>query len=139
MQHFSRIRNFMLELDRSWGPGAVYRGGEPISGRVVLDITKGLKVRALAVCARGLATAHWLESKSIGMNTVYSDYTAYETYLRRRQSLIRGEKWCFLLFILNSFTSFPLAWLRGWKYGSRLSFSLQLYSLVCPLGLSLRS
>ncbi|KAJ6664274.1 hypothetical protein lerEdw1_008493 [Lerista edwardsae] len=89
MQHFSRIRNFILELDRGWGPGAVYRGGELISGRVVLDITKGLKVRALAVCARGLATAHWLESKSIGMNTVYSDYTAYETYLRRRQSLIR--------------------------------------------------
>ncbi|XP_066492343.1 arrestin domain-containing protein 2 isoform X2 [Tiliqua scincoides] len=91
MQHFSRIRNFMLELDRGRGPGAVYRGGELISGRVVLDITKGLKVRALAVCARGLATAHWLESKSIGMNTVYSDYTAYETYLRRRQSLIRDN------------------------------------------------
>ncbi|XP_063003235.1 arrestin domain-containing protein 2 isoform X2 [Elgaria multicarinata webbii] len=91
MQHFSRIRNFVLELDRGRGPGAVYRGGELLCGRVVLEVAKALKVRALVVCARGLATAHWLESKSIGMNTVYSDYTAYETYLRRRQLLIRDH------------------------------------------------
>ncbi|KAG8126764.1 hypothetical protein E2320_021885 [Naja naja] len=89
MQHFSRIRTFMLELDAGRGPGVAYRGGELLSGRVVLDVAKGLKVRALAVCARGLAATHWLESKSFGMNTVYSDYTAYETYLRRRQHLIR--------------------------------------------------
>ncbi|KAL7992858.1 hypothetical protein Chor_017114 [Crotalus horridus] len=93
MQHFSRIRTFMLELDAGRGPGIAYRGGELLSGRVVLDVTKGLKVRALAVCARGLAATHWLESKSFGMNTVYSDYTAYETYLRRRQHLIRGLGW----------------------------------------------
>lgn len=92
MQHFSRIRTFMLELDAGRGPGIAYRGGELLSGRVVLDVAKGLKVRALAVCARGLAATHWLESKSFGMNTVYSDYTAYETYLRRRQHLIRGER-----------------------------------------------
>ncbi|KAG8126765.1 hypothetical protein E2320_021885 [Naja naja] len=92
MQHFSRIRTFMLELDAGRGPGVAYRGGELLSGRVVLDVAKGLKVRALAVCARGLAATHWLESKSFGMNTVYSDYTAYETYLRRRQHLIRGER-----------------------------------------------
>ncbi|XP_053153809.1 arrestin domain-containing protein 2 isoform X2 [Hemicordylus capensis] len=88
MQHLTRIRRFALELDRGRSP---YRGGELLSGRVVLDVTKGLKVRALAVCARGLATAHWLESKSIGMNTVYSDYTAFESYLRRQQALIRDH------------------------------------------------
>lgn len=92
MQHFSRIQSFMLELDRGRGAGVGYCGGELLSGRVVLDITKRLKVRMLAVCARGMATAHWLESKSIGMNTVYSDYTAYEIYLRRRHHLIRGER-----------------------------------------------
>ncbi|KAM6465898.1 arrestin domain-containing protein 2 isoform 2-T2 [Liasis olivaceus] len=91
MQHFSRIRAFVLELDAGRGPGVAYRGGELLSGRVVVEVAKGLKVRALAVCARGLAATHWLESKSIGMNTVYSDYTAYETYLRRRQHLIRDN------------------------------------------------
>ncbi|XP_061457339.1 arrestin domain-containing protein 2 isoform X2 [Rhineura floridana] len=91
MHHFSRVRDFVVELDQARGPGAVYWGGEVLSGQVVLDVAKGLKVRALAVCARGLATAHWLESKNIGMNTVYSDYTAFETYLRRRQHLIRDN------------------------------------------------
>ncbi|KAM9331171.1 arrestin domain-containing protein 2 [Gastrophryne carolinensis] len=36
-----------------------------------------------------MATVHWLETRSIGMNTVYSDFTAQETYLRKRLHLIR--------------------------------------------------
>lgn len=90
MQHLGKIRSFALEL--AGGPAqGVYRGGELLSGQVVLELSKVLKVRALEVCARGLATAHWLESRSVGMNTVYSDYTAYEPYLRSRYQLIRGE------------------------------------------------
>ncbi|XP_037741664.1 arrestin domain-containing protein 2 isoform X2 [Chelonia mydas] len=94
MQHLGKIRSFALEL--AGGPAqGVYRGGELLSGQVVLELSKVLKVRALEVCARGLATAHWLESRSVGMNTVYSDYTAYEPYLRSRYQLIRepgGER-----------------------------------------------
>lgn len=90
MQPLGKIRSFALEL--AGGPAqGVYRGGELLSGQVVLELSKVLKVRALEVCARGLATAHWLESRSVGMNTVYSDYTAYEPYLRARYQLIRGE------------------------------------------------
>uniref|UniRef100_A0A6J0SJY4 Arrestin domain-containing protein 2 isoform X2 n=1 Tax=Pogona vitticeps TaxID=103695 RepID=A0A6J0SJY4_9SAUR len=88
MHHLSQIRHFMLELDCGPGPVAVYRGGELLSGRVVLDVTRGLRVKALAIYAWGLATAHWLEGKTVGMSTVYSDYTAHETYLQRCQPLI---------------------------------------------------
>ncbi|XP_042300505.1 arrestin domain-containing protein 2-like [Sceloporus undulatus] len=91
MPHFSRIRTFVLELEQAPGTGAVYHAGELLSGQVVLEAARGLKVRSLLVCARGLATTHWLEGKSVGMSTVYSDYTAHETYLRRRLHLIRGE------------------------------------------------
>ncbi|CAM4629284.1 arrestin domain-containing protein 2 isoform X2 [Lepidochelys kempii] len=90
MQPLGKIRSFALEL--AGGPAqGVYRGGELLSGQVVLELSKVLKVRALEVCARGLASAHWLESRSVGMNTVYSDYTAYEPYLRARYQLIRDN------------------------------------------------
>uniref|UniRef100_A0A8D0H078 Arrestin domain containing 2 n=1 Tax=Sphenodon punctatus TaxID=8508 RepID=A0A8D0H078_SPHPU len=85
MQHFSKIQVFAVDLNTSQ---AVYRGGELLLGQVVLEISRMIKVRALEVCARGRAMAHWLESRSMGLNTVYSDYTAYETYLRGRQHLI---------------------------------------------------
>nr|XP_028569610.1 arrestin domain-containing protein 2 isoform X2 [Podarcis muralis] len=88
MHPFTRVRGFKVQLDGHLGGGTVYRGGEVLSGQVVLDVAKRVKVRALAVCARGLATAHWLEGKSVGMNTIYSDYTAFQTYLRRKTHLI---------------------------------------------------
>ncbi|MEE6487984.1 hypothetical protein FKM82_015103 [Ascaphus truei] len=87
--HFSKIRGFSLELCPSlYG---VYSAGELVSGQVVLELCRELRVTALEVCARGLAMVHWLESRSVGMNTVYSDFTAYETYLRKRQHLIRDN------------------------------------------------
>ncbi|KAM4709175.1 arrestin domain-containing protein 2 isoform 2-T2 [Discoglossus pictus] len=87
--HFNKITDFSLSLCPSiYG---VYTPGELVTGQVVLELCKELRVTALEVCARGLATVHWLETRSIGMNTVYSDFTAYETYLRRRQHLIRDN------------------------------------------------
>ena len=37
------------------------------------------------------ALPHWLEGRSVGVSAVSSDYAAAETYLRRRQLLLRGE------------------------------------------------
>ncbi|KAM9112071.1 arrestin domain-containing protein 2 isoform 2-T2 [Pangshura tecta] len=90
MQHLGKIRSFALELAAGPARGG-YRGGELLSGQVVLELSAALRVRALEVCARGLATAHWLESRSVGMNTVYSDYSAYEPYLRARCQLLRDN------------------------------------------------
>ncbi|XP_069505345.1 arrestin domain-containing protein 2-like isoform X2 [Ambystoma mexicanum] len=86
---FHKMRNFSVELDGS--AHRLYRSGETVCGHVVLELGRDMKVRALEVCARGLATVHWLESRSVGMNTVYSDYTSYESYLRRRMHLIRDN------------------------------------------------
>ncbi|KAJ8383348.1 hypothetical protein AAFF_G00222080 [Aldrovandia affinis] len=84
---FKSIRSFKLELE---GPDdAVFSGGEVLSGRVVLELNREAKVRALKVQGRGVATAHWLENRSVGMNTAYNDYTSKETYFRKRQHLIR--------------------------------------------------
>ncbi|XP_047553810.1 arrestin domain-containing protein 2 isoform X3 [Lutra lutra] len=81
------VRSFVLELAR--GPGGAYRGGERLCGRVLLEAEAPLRVRALEVSARGGATTHWLEGRSVGVNAVSSDYAAAETYLRRRQLLLR--------------------------------------------------
>lgn len=89
MLHFSKITDFSVELSpSSYG---VYTAGELLSGQVVVELCKALKISALEVCATGLATVHWLETRSIGMNTVYSDFTAHETYLRKRHHLIRDN------------------------------------------------
>ncbi|XP_023481234.1 arrestin domain-containing protein 2 isoform X1 [Equus przewalskii] len=83
------VRSFALELAR--GPGGAYRGGERLSGRVLLEAAAPLRVRALEVAARGGAATHWLEGRSVGVNAVSCDFAAAETYLRRRQLLLRGS------------------------------------------------
>ncbi|XP_053321702.1 arrestin domain-containing protein 2 isoform X3 [Spea bombifrons] len=87
--HFSKITDFSLGF--SPNVHGIYSAGEHVSGQVVLELCKEMKVTALEVCARGLATVHWLESRSVGMNTVYSDFTAYEPYLRKKHHLIRDN------------------------------------------------
>lgn len=86
---FQSIKHFALVLD---GPDdAVYNSGEMVTGVVVLELNRDIKVRALRVHGRGVATAHWLENRSVGVNTVYNDYTSKITYFRKRQHLIRGR------------------------------------------------
>ncbi|XP_078527072.1 arrestin domain-containing protein 2-like isoform X2 [Lissotriton helveticus] len=86
---FHKVRSFQVELEGS--AHGLYRSGEALCGQLVLELGREMKVRALEVCARGVAAVHWLESRSVGMNTVYSDYTSFESYLRRRQHLIRDN------------------------------------------------
>lgn len=85
---FQSFKLFALELD---GPdNTVYSSGEMITGVVVLELNREIKVRAMRVLGRGVATAHWLENRSVGVNTVYNDYTSKTTYFRKRRHLIRG-------------------------------------------------
>ncbi|XP_030639368.1 arrestin domain-containing protein 2 isoform X1 [Chanos chanos] len=86
---FKAIKRFKVEFD---GPeDAVYTSGEIVSGQVILELNREIKVRSLKVQGRGVATAHWLENRSVGVNTVYNDYTSKITYFRRRQHLIRDN------------------------------------------------
>ncbi|XP_067872128.1 arrestin domain-containing protein 2 isoform X2 [Heterodontus francisci] len=84
-----KIRGFRLVPDRV--EDSVYSRGQLVSGRVILDLRAAVHVRSLQICAKGMAAVHWLESRSIGMNTVYSDYSSYETYFRKRQHAIRDN------------------------------------------------
>ncbi|XP_058257193.1 arrestin domain-containing protein 2 isoform X2 [Hemibagrus wyckioides] len=85
----SCIRRFALELD---GPGeAGYSSGETVSGKVVLELTRQMDIKALKVQGRGVASAHWLEHRGVGVNTVYNDYSSKITYFRKRQHLIRDN------------------------------------------------
>ncbi|XP_076978268.1 arrestin domain-containing protein 2 [Tamandua tetradactyla] len=81
------VRCFVLELAR--GPGGAYRGGEWLCGRVLLETAAPLRVRALDVAARGRAATRWLEGRSVGVHALAGDYAAVETYLQRRQLLLR--------------------------------------------------
>lgn len=82
------LRRFALELD---APGeAVYSSGETVSGKVVLELQRQMDISALKVQGRGTASAHWLEHRGVGVNTVYNDYTSRITYFRKRQHLIQG-------------------------------------------------
>ncbi|XP_075300077.1 arrestin domain-containing protein 2 isoform X2 [Opisthocomus hoazin] len=87
MQVPGRVRSLAVELEagRAWG---AYGSGELLHGRVRLELRGALRLRALEVCARGRAVVHWLESRSVGLNAVYRDYTAYQTFLYRRCQLI---------------------------------------------------
>ncbi|XP_030073919.1 arrestin domain-containing protein 2 isoform X2 [Microcaecilia unicolor] len=89
--NFGRIQSFSVELEPGREGSGAHSGGDLLCGQVVLELGQGMKVTGLEVYARGLAMAHWLESKNVGMNTVYSDYTSYECYLRKKQHLIRDN------------------------------------------------
>ncbi|KAK2869012.1 hypothetical protein Q7C36_000883 [Tachysurus vachellii] len=82
----SCIRLFALELDCPGDP--VYRSGEAVNGKVVLELHRQMDIRALKVQSSGVAFAHWLEQRGIGVNTLYNDYTSQITYFRKRQHLI---------------------------------------------------
>ncbi|XP_071584202.1 arrestin domain-containing protein 2 isoform X2 [Heliangelus exortis] len=84
MQRPGRLRSLSVELEQ----GGAWGSGELLRGLVRLELRGALSIRALEVLAQGRATVHWLESLSVGLNTVYRDYTAYQTFLHRRSRLI---------------------------------------------------
>ncbi|XP_051495443.1 arrestin domain-containing protein 2 isoform X2 [Apus apus] len=87
MQPPGRVRSLSLQLEAGAACGA-HGSGELLRGRVRLELRGSLRLRALEVLARGRAAAHWLESRSVGLNTVYRDYSAHQTFLHRRCQLI---------------------------------------------------
>ncbi|XP_032850616.2 arrestin domain-containing protein 2 isoform X2 [Tyto alba] len=87
MQPPGCLRSLTVELEDRQARGA-YGSGELLHGRVQLELRGALRLQALEVSAHGRAVAHWLESRSVGLNTVYRDYTAYQTFLCRRYQLI---------------------------------------------------
>ncbi|XP_046906291.1 arrestin domain-containing protein 2 isoform X2 [Hypomesus transpacificus] len=86
---FKTIKSFKLELERQ--DNSVYARGEVVSGKVILELNRETNVQCMKVLGRGIATVHWLENRSVGMNSVYNDYTSKITYFRKRQHLVRDN------------------------------------------------
>lgn len=123
---FQSVKLFALELD---GPGdAVYSSGEMISGVVTLELNREIRVRALRVLGRGVAAAHWLENRSVGVNTVYNEYTSKITYFRKRQHLIRGG-----FELIYQLVRYLKRWLTQKIIKNRLSLfpHIEMYVCVC--------
>uniref|UniRef100_A0A8D0EJC8 Arrestin domain containing 2 n=1 Tax=Strix occidentalis caurina TaxID=311401 RepID=A0A8D0EJC8_STROC len=81
-----RVRSLAVELEGGQVCGA-YGSGELLHGWVRLELRGALRLRALEVYARGRALVHWLENHSVGLNTVYHDYTASQTFLNHQEVL----------------------------------------------------
>uniref|UniRef100_A0AAQ4NRV5 Arrestin domain containing 3b n=1 Tax=Gasterosteus aculeatus aculeatus TaxID=481459 RepID=A0AAQ4NRV5_GASAC len=92
-----KVRALAVHLDGSERTDLpAFSGGDPVSGRVVVEVTGDVRVRRLDVTARGVAKVRWTESRNAGANTAYTqNYTEEVEYLRHQDTLIgqpRGRR-----------------------------------------------
>lgn len=77
----------------------VFSSGDCVSGRVVIEVTGEIRVKALKIHAKGFAKVRWTESRNAGSNTAYTqNYTEEVEYLNHKDILIgheRGKRVCF--------------------------------------------
>jgi len=72
---------------------SAFSGGDPVSGRVLLEVTGDVRVRSLLMTARGVAKVRWTESRTAGATTAYTQNHADELeYLHQRDTLIGDER-----------------------------------------------
>lgn len=70
---FDKVKAFLVQLDGARADSEpVFRGGQAVAGRVLLELAGAARVGALRLRARGRASAHWTESRSAGSSTAYT-------------------------------------------------------------------
>ncbi|XP_012789986.1 arrestin domain-containing protein 2 [Sorex araneus] len=70
---FDKVKAFSVQLDgASSGAEPVFRGGQAVAGRVLLELAGTVRLGALSLRARGRAHVHWTESRSSGSSTAYT-------------------------------------------------------------------
>lgn len=71
----------------------VFSSGDCVSGRVVVEVTGEIRVKALKIHAKGFAKVRWTESRNAGSNTAYTqNYTEEVEYLNHKDILIGHER-----------------------------------------------
>lgn len=72
---------------------SVFYPGERVSGFVVLDLKRDVKLRSLRIFLRGVAKVHWTESRNTGtrLGSYTEHYNAEVEYFFKRQVLFGGE------------------------------------------------
>lgn len=67
----------------------VYSSGDTVSGRISLEVTGEIRVKALKIHARGHAKVRWSESRNAGSNTAYTqNYTEEVEYFNYKDVLV---------------------------------------------------
>ncbi|XP_078052121.1 arrestin domain-containing protein 17-like [Augochlora pura] len=83
------LRTFRIIFER---PGAVYMAGEMVTGTIILDTAKDVKVRGFYFTAKGAALVEWQETKTLTVNgtlqTIHETYTAHEHYFTIREDIL---------------------------------------------------
>ncbi|KAM4888150.1 arrestin domain-containing protein 2 [Thomomys bottae] len=90
---FDKVKAFAVQLEGSpAGAEPVFRGGQVVEGRVLLEVAGAARVAALALRARGRARAHWTESRSAGSSTAYThSYGECVELLGHRATLLAAD------------------------------------------------
>ena len=72
----------------------VYHPGERVTGRCIVDLKCGMKMRALRMFMKGVAKVHWTESRSTGtrLGSYTEHYNAEVEYFFKRQVLFGGGR-----------------------------------------------
>ncbi|XP_064424531.1 arrestin domain-containing protein 2 isoform X2 [Latimeria chalumnae] len=87
--HVGGVRCFTVKL--AGGEERVYRSGDTLRGRAILHLTKEVRVTSIKVSVKGVAMAHWLESRSVGISIVYTDHSSQDIYFKKRRYLIQDN------------------------------------------------
>ncbi|XP_078674408.1 arrestin domain-containing protein 3-like isoform X1 [Branchiostoma floridae x Branchiostoma belcheri] len=72
-----KLKSFVVTLDNNKD---VYQAGEIVSGKLIADVTEGIKARGVRVKFHGFAYLHWSESHGSGEHRRTEHYSAQETY-----------------------------------------------------------
>ncbi|XP_066279244.1 arrestin domain-containing protein 3-like [Branchiostoma lanceolatum] len=72
-----KLKSFVVTFDNNKD---VYQAGEIVSGKLIADVTEGIKARGVRVKFHGFAYLHWTESHGSGEHRRTEHYSAQETY-----------------------------------------------------------
>eukprot|EP00058_Branchiostoma_floridae_P003739 XP_002589227.1 hypothetical protein BRAFLDRAFT_74616 [Branchiostoma floridae] len=72
-----KLKSFVITFDNNKD---VYQAGEIVSGKLIADVTEGIKARAVRARLHGFAYVHWTESHGTGEHQRTEHYSAEGTY-----------------------------------------------------------
>ncbi|XP_004873392.1 arrestin domain-containing protein 2 isoform X2 [Heterocephalus glaber] len=90
---FDKVKAFAVQLDGATaGAEPVFSGGERVSGRVLLELSRAARVGSLELRARGRAHVHWTESRGAGSSTAYTQsYSESMDLVSHRAALLAPD------------------------------------------------
>ncbi|XP_067838934.1 arrestin domain-containing protein 3-like [Heptranchias perlo] len=85
-----KVKSFAILYDRAADNNVpVYTSGEWVSGRILVEVTAQIEVKALKIHAKGQAYVHWSETHSSGSNSSTTrHYTQVVRYFKHKYLLI---------------------------------------------------